>query len=233
MLKQGLICELNANDGTARVKFMDDDVISNWLPISVVRAGQFQFICPFSINEQVWCVMDESCTNGVIAGSTYNKKMPVPEGTTENNLILTFGNNSTITINGEDQTLKIDIEGDCEVKSGGNVKIEAVGNVDVKATSAKVDATSVEIKGAATAKIQSASITLEAATVTATGTLAVAGGITAASIAAGSFSGPSGGAMTSSSDIITTGDVKAGGKSLTNHVHNAPGGSGGATTPPL
>lgn len=232
MLKQGLICELNANEGTARVKFMDDDIVSNWLPISVVRAGQFQFMCPFSINEQVWCVMDESCTNGVIAGSTYNKKMAVPEGTAENSLILKFGNNSTITINGEDQTLKIESEGDCELKSGGNVKIEAAGNVDVKATSAKVQATSVEIQGAATAKIQSASITLEAATVTATGALTVAGGITAASIAAGSFSGPSGGAMTSSSDIITTGDVKAGGKSLKLHTHTAPSG-GGQTGPPI
>lgn len=67
--------------------------------------------------------------------------------------------------------------------------------------------------------------------VTVTGNLTVAG-----NVAAGSFSGPAGGAMTAQGDIQTAGtvaagtDVTGGGVSLKSHTHT--GDSGGTTSPP-
>lgn len=62
-----------------------------------------------------------------------------------------------------------------------------------------------------------------------TGNLTVTGAIIGASVAAGTYTGTGGGAMSTSVDITTTGEITAGGKNLSTHTHpvtTAPGTTG-------
>lgn len=225
MLKIGLICDIDLNKGMARVNFQDDDIVSNWMPIAVIKATGDKIYFPFDINEQVYCLLDDSGETGVIAGALYNETN-LPPTASKGDLVLSFDNGAA-TIKYERNTKKISIQsqGDVEVTTTKNIKAEAGINAEIKAVTATLEAT-------ANAKVKGSFIMLDAPIIVANGTLNVTGALTAASVAAGGFSGASGGAMQASSNIVTTGDVIAGGKSLTGHVHTSAS-SGSPTSPPL
>ncbi len=76
MIKFGVISDVDPVKGLVRVNFDDDEIVSNWIPVSVPKTLQDEFFCMPDENEHVWCIMDEHCENGVMAGSLYdaNKK---------------------------------------------------------------------------------------------------------------------------------------------------------------
>ncbi|MCO5238874.1 MAG: hypothetical protein M9904_02355 [Chitinophagaceae bacterium] len=243
MLKFGIICDIKATEGMARVYFREDGVTTNWLPISVLKSLNDKFIYHFDINEHVWCIMDEHNEYGVIAGAIYSKNEQ-PQSGGEKKIRFHFADNSFIEYDGNTKTLTIDCKGDIKVTAKNvdveceQANIDASGDVSVSGNnieaeavvSAKVTAPSVEVKASAMAKITAPEVTVDALTASFTGALS------AASIAT-----TGGGAIETAGEImaqkVTVEDIETdnaviGGKDFLAHTHTAPSG-GGATSPPL
>ena len=87
MLKFGFITEIDHSKGFVRVNFADDDIVSSPLPVSVPASKKDKYTFPFSINEQVWCLMDENSEFGVVGGAIYSEKDKPPQEATEDKLI--------------------------------------------------------------------------------------------------------------------------------------------------
>lgn len=243
MLKFGIICDIKPTEGLARVYFKEDDVTTNWLPISVMKSLNDKFIYHFDINEHVWCIMDEHNEYGVIAGAIYSKNEQPQDGG-EKKIRFHFADNSFIEYDGNTQTLTIDCTGDIKVTAKNidvdceQASVDATGAVSVTAANVEVDASvtakvsapSVEVEASAMAKITAPVVTVDAATASFTGAL------TAASIAT-----TGGGAIEAAGEItaqkVTVEDIESdnaviGGKDFLTHTHTAPSG-GGATSPPI
>jgi len=137
MLKFGLISEIDFTTGLARVNFPDDDFVSAWLKISVMRSAGDQVTFPFEINEHVWCIMDENWEYGVIGGAIFDEANK-PSGSGAGILQIKFTDNSTITYNRNSHILKLDIKGQVEVKAT---------EVSIESGTVEIDATTTTIKG--------------------------------------------------------------------------------------
>ena len=72
MLRFGNITEIDVSKCYARVKFLDDGIVSAPLQIVVMGALSTKFFHIFDINEQVACLMDENSEDGVILGAVFS-----------------------------------------------------------------------------------------------------------------------------------------------------------------
>lgn len=108
MLKFGYVTEIDAPNGTVRVNFTGEEVVSNPLPVSVPATKTDKYSFPLSINEQVWCLMDENGEFGIVGGAIYSAKDKPPAGTNESKV--------TASING-----KLTVEVD---RTNGKIKVE-------------------------------------------------------------------------------------------------------------
>jgi phage baseplate assembly protein V len=224
MLAFGIISEVFADKGLARVSFPDlDNMVSQPLPISVPKTLNDKFSIPFDINEHVWCLMDASLEYGVIGGAIYSTRDTPVAGSVAENIHIAFAHGLSIDYNRNAKTLSIN--------GTGNVKLDITGNAEIKCTDAYVEATTkIELKAPV--------VKFDAATVTVTGLLNVAGMITGGGIAT---SAPSGGntgdavitgKLQIAGDIIATGDVKSGTVNLKTHVHGGVQTGPGTSAPP-
>lgn len=216
MLKFGRITEIDTSKVTGRVHLDGEEIVSNWLPISVLRSKGDQLTFPFAVNEHVWCLMDENCEYGVIGGAIFDNKNS-PSEAAQKRLVIRMSNGSQITFDGNDGTLTINCTGDVEAK-GQKVSIEGAAQV--------------EIKSAVKVSVTAPAVDIDSAAVKVTGALVVTGGVIAATI-----STTGGGAIETSgtlkaATIETTGDVKAGTVSLTTHIHTSAS-PGNPTSPPV
>lgn len=225
MLKFGLISEIDLTKGLARVNFAEDDMVSGWLKIGVMRSLNDQFTFPFAINEHVYCLMDENCEYGVICGAVYDEKNK-PDGATAGVLKIKFGQNSVISFNGNSGILNVDIAGDATIKCA-KANIESTGKTTVKATNIDLEATEVAVKGilsvTGVAKIQGVVSMGGMASITPGTPLSAESGTT---IQVDTLEATN----VNATDVSATGDVTAGVISLKTHKHLAP--SGGGTTGP-
>lgn len=123
MLRFGIISELDPVKGVARVKFEEDDIVSDWLRISVPNTIKNKDEIPYDVNEPVWCIMDEHAETGVIAGSYYtdvNKPLVGDKDTRS----VTFSDGTKVQYN----------------RSTGKMLIDCVGSVTVRCVNAVVQA---------------------------------------------------------------------------------------------
>ncbi len=215
MLKFGRITEINASNGLARVNLDGEDIVSNWLPISVLRSKGDQVTFPFSVNEHVWCMMDENCEYGVIGGAIFDSKN-TPSGAAEKRLVIRMSNGSQITFDGNGGTLSIDCTGDVSVK-GQKVSVEG--------------ATEVEIKSAVKVTVTAPMTSIDSAAVDISGNVVITGTLTAASIATTGGGAIETEGILKAASIEATGDVTAGTVSLKTHVHTSAS-PGNPTSPP-
>lgn len=247
MLKFGLICEVDAAKGLAKVHFQDDDVPSGWLPMSVQKSLKDKWSFPFDINEHVWCMMDEHCEYGVIGGAICNEK-DQPAGAGDGKLVIQFADNSVIEYDRNNKILTLQIKGDIKVIADEKVSVQCKEAEVTVTNTAKITANDVDVEAQGNATVKAAAVKIDAPSAQATGNLDVTGNITAAAITAsgavtagtvatGGLGASGGGSLNvtspiSVSNISASGDVVAGTVSLKNHKHTAPSG-GGATTPPI
>lgn len=219
MLKFGIISELDAPKGLARVLFPDaDNIVSNWLPVSVPLTLNDKISVPLFVNEHVWCVMDDNLEYGVIGGAIYSTE-DTPASGNANKVSIQFAQGLLVEYNRSNKTLsvsgsgkvKIDVNNDVEIKSATKVTLIATTEVDITAPLTKV-----------------------------TGAMNVIGTLTAGAIAA-SGAGGSGGSGNVSVDgnlnvtgNVTGGQVKEGLIRLGTHKHTGVatgGGTSGTPTP--
>lgn len=212
MLVFGIVTEVSAAKGMAKVQFKDmDGIVSPWMPMSMPKTQNDKFSIPYDVNEHVWCVMDPSFEYGVIGGAIYSKNELPAEGSENENVHISFVHGLSIDYNRADGTLSISGE--------GKVKVAVAGDVDIKCTNASVEAT---IK-----------IDLTAPVVNISGNCIVKGALTAGAIGTSTVDGGTG-KITVAGDIETTsGDVKAGAISLKTHKHIGVQTGGGTSGTPV
>lgn len=123
MIRYGIISELDAAKGVARVKFEEDDIVSDWLRISVPNASGNKDESWYDVNEPVWCMMDENAETGIIAGSYYHEGNTPPVGDKDVRST-TFPDGTKVSYN----------------RSTSELKVECVGPVTIVCTDARVEA---------------------------------------------------------------------------------------------
>lgn len=200
MLRIGHITEIDVNKGYARVTFMDDGIVSDWLQVCVMGALGNKFFHTFDVNEQVACLMDENSDDGVILGALFNDKTP-PSGGGKDVVRVRFSDDSFIEYNRGSHEYNINIK--------GKVNITAETEITVSAPMVSIDATAVEVSG----------------------TLAVAGALTAASISAGGMTADGGNLAVMGE--VSGSTVVAGTIDLGTHTHSGVQTGGGTSGPPI
>lgn len=123
MIKYGIISELDPQKGVARVQFEEDDIVSDWLRISVPNTSNNKDETWFDINEPVWCMMDEHSESGIIGGSYYHEGNTPPIGNKDKRTV-TFSDGTKVIYDRSASTLTVDCVGDVLVKCV-NATVEA------------------------------------------------------------------------------------------------------------
>lgn len=128
MLRFGIISEIDASKGLARVSFEEDDFVSDWLPVSVPNSLKNKDEVWFDVNEPVWCIMDENLENGIIGGAYYHAGN-LPAAGDENIRSVTFEDGTSVQYDRSSHTLTIQSEGNItieapEVSFSGNLSID-------------------------------------------------------------------------------------------------------------
>jgi phage baseplate assembly protein V len=146
MLKFGIISEVDASKGLARVYFQEDDFVSAWLKMAVMRSGQDKFSFPFDINEHVYCLMDDNLEYGVVCGAVYDEDNLPDSQAAKGVLSIHFGGGSSILYNRNSSTLSLDIKGKVDI-SCQEANIQSSGEVKVVATEVSLTAAKTKVNG--------------------------------------------------------------------------------------
>jgi phage baseplate assembly protein gpV len=131
MLKFGIITEVLADKGMARVKFTDDDIVSAPLHCSVPISLNDQVQFPFRINQHVWCQMDELCERGVIGGAIYDEGNAPADGDKD---IVRMKFDSGLELKYDRSSKKLFVTGASDVELDTTGKVEITAAVEVKIT---------------------------------------------------------------------------------------------------
>jgi phage baseplate assembly protein V len=120
MLRFGVISDIDASKGMARVNFAEDTTVSDWMPFIVSKTGEDKFFYLPDVNEQVACLMGKGMLRGVILGAIYS------ETTNPDSANSGAGVLSVVFSNGD--KVKYD-NGQMEITASGGVTIN--GNLTV------------------------------------------------------------------------------------------------------
>jgi len=237
MLRFGNITEIDVSKCYARVKFLDDGIVSAPLQIVVMGALSTKFFHIFDINEQVACLMDENSEEGVILGALFSDDIN-PNGGNKDVVRVVFPDGSSIEYNRSSHEYNINIKGKINISAQSELNILAETEINISAPAVNVDAEVVNAT-ATTVNIEGATNITGATEIT--GDLNVIGNITgivviaSASVSTPALSGSgfsmSGAGMNVAGPIEGT-SVSANGIDLETHVHGGVQTGGGSTAPP-
>jgi phage baseplate assembly protein V len=221
-IRYGYITEMDASKGLGRVKFDgEDNIVSDWLPISVPGSRDGKFSIPFIVNEHVWCLMDQNLEHGIIGGAIYDAKNQ-PESGDNNKVRVSFVSGLWVEYDRNDKNLSIGGTGDIDIDINGT----GLGKVNIKCNQATIESlTGAELKATTEIKLTAPLVT-------------VSGQLVAGSIGTTTGTGGSGN-VAISGDINATGkvegsEVKEGSIRLGTHRHTGVqtgGGTSGGPTP--
>jgi len=206
MIRYGKITELDAAKGLARVKFEDDDIVSDWLQIVSKNSKSTKTESWFDVDEFVACAMDEHNEEGVIVGALYHEGNEPPIGD-KDTVGVTFPDGTTISYNRSSHTLNVNCTGN--------------GIVNINCKTASVTAAE--------------SVTVDTPTATFTGNVSVDGVLSASGLTSSGDVEADGDIKTDGS-VKAIGDVVANNSTpltavhLTTHAH--PIAAPGSTSPP-
>jgi phage baseplate assembly protein V len=133
MIRYGNISEVDAAKGRARVHFVEDDIVSDWLPVSVPTSLGNQYEFWPEVNMFVWCAMDENSESGVVGGALYDDGNTPPVGDPDKTVV-TFKDGTTVTYDRSANELVIDCVGDVTIKCV-NATVEASTKVTIDSPS--------------------------------------------------------------------------------------------------
>lgn len=221
MLKFGIISQIDAAKGLARVKFDDINIVSSWLHVSASVSFRDQAQFPLFVNQHVYCMMDDQCERGVVCGAIYDEKN-VPAGGDATIVRLKFENGLELKYDRAAKKLSVAGAGDVEINTTGKLDATVTGDATISCLNAKIAAT---VKCTIDAPITEALGILKASAIQTTGPAGPGLHIDAS------------GNVTTSGDITSTGNlqgatVKEGAIQLSTHKHiGVTTGSGTSGTP--
>lgn len=110
MYKRGEVVEVSAARHQVRVRFpASDDVTSPWL--DVLRGstlGRREFGLP-RVGNQVACLLDQHGESGCVLGAVYSQVDPVPEGATDDQVIIEFGDGARLVYSEAQHKITVDL----------------------------------------------------------------------------------------------------------------------------
>lgn len=106
MLKFGTVTNINPLTAKARVEFADDNIISYWLPILQKKTLKDKYYSVVDVGEQVACLMDENCEDGVILGAIYTSLDEIPAISSSQHLVK-FEDGSFVEYNRDNEMLTV------------------------------------------------------------------------------------------------------------------------------
>ncbi|EPZ5431765.1 phage baseplate assembly protein V [Vibrio parahaemolyticus] len=147
MIRRGRVHSVDFEQSPPRVKVeYEKNAVTGWLPwISGRESNQHRTDWePLAIGEQV-IILSESgdLSAGVVLPSLPDATSPVPS-TSPDEHVSRYEDGTTFTYNRKTHTLSIDVQGDANLHTTGNVTAHIEGTADVtvtKATTVKTDAT--------------------------------------------------------------------------------------------
>lgn len=126
-LKFGNISDVDAEKGLARVDFDDDDIVSAWLPMLVLKSKSDKYSYCFDVDEHVACMMDDNCEDGVIMGAIYDKNNK-PDGGNKDKVRVKFNDGTAVEYDRKKNKLLVEVKGDIEFKADKTVTIDCPDN---------------------------------------------------------------------------------------------------------
>lgn len=129
MIRFGSISELDATKGVARVRFEEDDIVSDWLRVSVPNSASNKDEKWYDVGEHVWCLMDEHSESGLVGGSYYHEGNQPPVGDKDKRAV-TFSDGTKIVYDRAAHKLTVECVGDVEVTCK-NAKVTAETKVTI------------------------------------------------------------------------------------------------------
>lgn len=75
-LRFGIVQDVDK--GKVKVRFEEDDLVSDWLPVSVPQTKSAKIYHKPVVGEHVYCIMDEHMEYGVVGGSVYSDRDAEP-----------------------------------------------------------------------------------------------------------------------------------------------------------
>jgi len=212
MFRFGTVCEKDSAGCLLRVEFEEDSITTDWLRMVVPAGAKNSFFAMPDVGEQVACLMDERCENGVVMGAVYsNTVKPKQAGDDVSSAV--FSDGTKVVYNRSSHLLLVETVGDIQIKTSANVSVECT-NLDVQCTNVDVQCTNATVT-ATTTKVDSPNSEF-------TGNVKVGGGLTVKG------NGTIAGGIVANS-IAAQGDIRAGGGlvGLLTHIHPTPSGPSG------
>lgn len=136
MLKFGTVTEVKPGDGTARVEFREDGIVSPWMSIVVpcTKADKYQYTP--AIGEHVVCLMEGDGSAGVILGAKYSTvNTPAADLAHDDRAGVEFADGTQVYYDQGAGELVVDSVGKVKVIAASEFSA-TVGSAELKATTA-------------------------------------------------------------------------------------------------
>jgi phage baseplate assembly protein V len=129
LLRFGNVCDVDAERGYVRVELDEDGITTHWLPVVVAGTKADKYFSMPAVNEQVVCLMDENCEEGVVIGALYSS-VDTPTGFGEGKAGVVFEDGSKVVYDKDSKTLTI--------KTEAKIVIEATTSISIKNASQSI-----------------------------------------------------------------------------------------------
>lgn len=133
-MRFGIIQEVDK--GKVKVRFDEDDLVSDWLPVSVFQTKATKVYFKPVVGEHVYCLMDKHLETGVVAGALYSDRDSEPGDGSSQLHIETAGGTKII----------IDADGKVQMYAGDQISITADNTINIQADAINLNGT-VNISG--------------------------------------------------------------------------------------
>jgi len=120
MIRFGIVTERDATTAKLRVSLLGDDMATQLLPFVVSGAGSDKFFSLPNVGDQVACLMDENCEDGVVLGAIYSKADATPDGVSDNVTMVRFSDGTVVKYDKASSTVTVDAVSKVIIKSPDN-----------------------------------------------------------------------------------------------------------------
>ena len=137
IVQVGTVSVTKSKDGKSLARvILDDDGenqrVSAFLPVVSIANSFVKIYVPIRVGEQVLVVSPFGNSNsGFIIRSIFNRNCKEPDGSNEHTTVVEFEDGTRFTYDSKAKVFLADCAGDITLKAGGNIKIEAAGDVDI------------------------------------------------------------------------------------------------------
>lgn len=137
-LKFAEVSEIDPAAGKAKVSFIEDGIVSDWLPFLVKSTKSNKHFYLPDVGEHVACMMDECLNKGVIMGAIYStKNTPGAESGSDVESV-EFSDGTYVKYNRSTHEMSINVEGDLVVMCD-NASIISDTQITLDAPTVEVD----------------------------------------------------------------------------------------------